>query len=984
MLEISELLILGMGYLSLLFGIAYATDQGWIGRRVVRHPLIYVMSLGVFISAWSYYGAMGIAQYYGYDFLPYYFGLSGFFMFGQFMLLPVQRICRNFQLASLADLLTFRFRSQWAGVLVTVFLSLGMLPLLASQIKAVTDSAYIVTRANDAIEQSGSPVFGFAFFFCVVMTLFTILYGAGHVSHRERHNGLVAAIAFETLVKSAALLAIGGAAIFGTFGGVGGLSEWLAEHPGNLALNDLERQGAGRTLLLMSFAAALGMPHMFHMIFSEKPTARALDAATWGMPLLLLVISLPVFPILWGALASQTDLSPEYYTLAIGLALESRLLTAITYIGGLAAASGLIIVSTLALASMCLNHLILPFYQPDIHRDIYDWLIWTRRMLIGAIILGGYLFYRIFANSGNLFDLGVAGFAAMLHFLPGVLALLFVPSVNSQGFIAGLLGGFISWFTALFLPLMTASQPLFLARDQSDWSPAIVLSFTINVILMLAISAMTRSSQEEKSAAALCSMDNPLSGPHRQRLRFSSTTDLERALATTLGDAAARREVGRALQDLNMDSQDARPYAMRRLWERIEINLSGLLGTTVAHDIGARVLPYRTSAGPLVGEDIQLMETRLEDQQANLTGLAAELNSLRRFHRQTLMELPIGACILAQDGEIMLWNSAMSELSGIASSEVVGALIDALPAPWNDVMPQFTANDAKHQHKLQVTINHQPCWLTLHKARPFTKDAGPGDTILLVEDITETQLLEDELIHSERLASVGRLAAGVAHEIGNPVTGIASLAQNLLAEASDPELIELARDIITQTGRINAIVQTLINFSHAGKGHSPRDAVNICECVAEAIKLLVLDKAAKPINYQNQCSSGHRVAGDPQRIIQVFLNLLSNARDACQPHQTVLIESAEDADAVTIKITDPGCGIPAADQERIFEPFFTTKDPGQGTGLGLALVYSIVEDQGGTIHVSSPPPQGLQAGTQIALRLPRYPLEAVEKSVVSG
>lgn len=975
--ETWHLLLLGLTYLLTLFGIAYIADRGWIPSRLIRHPVVYVMSLGVFASALAFYGVVGVAHDYGYAFLNYYFGIAAFFVVGPLMLLPIQRICQANQLASLADLLTFRYRSQWAGVLVTLFLTLSVLPLTALQIKAVSDTAQILTQPDSSSDLLGTPPFGLAFIFCVVITIFTMLYGAEQSSFRKRHNGMVLAIAFETLIKTLALLLIGGAAIFGIFGGIDGLDQWLLEHPQPLFESSQRRtESMGRTLMLVSFAAAIGLPHMFHMTLAEKPSRSALQASRWGMPLLLLVMSLPVLPILWGALSRGLTLPPEYFTLGIGISLHSPTLSAIAYIGGLSAASGVIIVSTLALASMWLNHLILPFYQPDINRDIYRWLLWVRRALIAAIILGGYMFYRAFAVQGNLSALGLAAFSAVLQFLPGVLALLFAPNINRNGFIAGLVGGLIAWFATLFLPSLTQTNlPLlgeWLGRDsfESIWSLSVLLCFGLNVLVMMLVSAISETSEEERAAAELCSVGN-ISRPQRQSLAFESPDAIRRALATALGSTISQREVDRALQDLGFTIDESRPYALRQLRNQIEANLSGLFGATVAHDTVQRSLPY--SGGVLATQDIHLLESRLAGGQFELSGLAEGLDSLRHFYRQTLLDLPMGVCILARDHEIVLWNEAMEELSGIAASFITGALADNLTSPWSDLLLDFAANGDQHQLKQELAIDQSRRWIMLHKTQGTLGEAPVGDTVILVEDITETQLLEDELIHSERLASVGRLAAGVAHEIGNPVTGIASLAQNLREESSHPETRELADDIVTQTVRISAIVQTLVNFSHGGTQHeSPiEESVSLEDCADQAIKLLQLDKDSTAVIFLNECDPAHRVLGNRQRLIQVFVNLLGNARDACLAAQVIKIYSQRENDSsVSAMIEDPGCGIEAEQIEHIFEPFYTSKEPGKGTGLGLALVYNIIDAHGGNIQVESPTDSVAGTGTRISLILP--------------
>jgi signal transduction histidine kinase len=231
--------------------------------------------------------------------------------------------------------------------------------------------------------------------------------------------------------------------------------------------------------------------------------------------------------------------------------------------------------------------------------------------------------------------------------------------------------------------------------------------------------------------------------------------------------------------------------------------------------------------------------------------------------------------------------------------------------------------------------------------------------VILVEDVTEVQLLEKELLHTERLASVGRLAAGVAHEIGNPITGIACLAQNIRYETQDPALLETAEEILNQTSRVDRIVQSLVSFSHGGSPHlRDIDAVSLRDCAEEAIHLLSLQHEKTPVHFVNELPEDLQITGDRQQMIQVFVNLLANARDASEAGGRVEVAGQARSDEVQVTVTDEGEGIDPAQIDRILEPFFTTKEPGEGTGLGLSMVYSIMTEHQGEISVSSPVANG--------------------------
>jgi len=220
--SLNQLGLIVLGYLFTLFFAAYAVERGWVPKRIVRHPLVYVFSLGVYASAWAFYGSVGLANQYGYGYLAYYLGISGAFVMSPILLRPLLHITRIYQLSSLADLLAFRYRSRLAGMLVALFTLAVVVPSLTLQITAITDSLQLLN--------SEWPDSALAFGFCVIMIIFAVLFGARHVSPREKHEGLVFALAFESLLKLLVILVLGGVALFGVFHETGGLEQWLIDN----------------------------------------------------------------------------------------------------------------------------------------------------------------------------------------------------------------------------------------------------------------------------------------------------------------------------------------------------------------------------------------------------------------------------------------------------------------------------------------------------------------------------------------------------------------------------------------------------------------------------------------------------------------------------------------------------------------------------------------------------------------------------------
>lgn len=972
--SLSQLILISTTYLLTLFGVAWASEKGWVPRAIVRHPLTYILSLGVYASAWAFFGSVGLAYQYGYGFLAIYLGLSGAFLLAPVLLAPILQLTRRHQLSSLADLLAFRFRSSWVGAITTIGMLMGALPLLALQIQAVADTIGILT--GQSIQNR------VALAFCILITLFSILFGARHIATREKHEGLVFAIAFESLAKLIALLAIGAYALFVIFDGPSDLDVWLSNNRD--ILDDLQlplQEGPWRTLLLLFFASAIVMPHMYHMTFTENLNPRAMVTASWGVPLFLLLMSLPILPILWAGLKLNAPTSPEYFTLGLGLAVDSERLTLLAFMGGLSAASGVIIVLTLAMSGMVLNHLVLPIYQPPAEGNIYRWLKWTRRALIFAIILAGYSFYLLLNTIQDLSNLGLVSYVATIQFLPGVLSVLYWPKANRYGFICGALAGMLTWSVGMLLPMFTNIHEFQLPfidylyiLDERNWHFSAIAALGINCVIFIVVSLITRTSLEEQSAAQAC-MINTIRRPERRELFAATPQEFATELAKPLGAVTAQREVEQALKDLQFPFDEKRTFALRRLRDRIEANLSGLMGPSVAQDLVDTFLPYKVNSETYITEDINFIENRMEDYKSQLTGLAAELDTLRRYHRQTLQDLPMGVCSLAKDYEILMWNHALEDLTGITASRVVGSRLYTIDSPWRELLTDFAQGNNAHLYKHALQGPYESRWLNLHKAA-IDEPAASGNSglVVLVEDATQTRLLEDKLVHSERLASIGRLAAGVAHEIGNPITGIACLAQNLRYERDeDPEITEISSQIVEQTKRVTRIVQSLMSFSHSGHNqHDYHEAVRLFDIANEAVHLLSLNKLGITVHFFNLCNTEHWVLADPQRLAQVLINLLSNARDASPEGGHIYIRTTANNSQVELLIEDQGTGISTEHIEHLFEPFFTTKDPGQGTGLGLALVYSIIEEHHGEIHVDSPADLELQRGTRFRITLPRH------------
>lgn len=993
--ELWQLFLAGVGYLGILFTIAWIADnKPWFGK-LAHNPLTYSLSLGVYATSWSFYGSVGFAERQGYSFLTIYLGVTLAYLLSPLLFAPILKLTKEHQLNSLADLFAFRYQSQLAGIVVTLFMLLGTLPYIALQIHAVTESMQVLT-------QEATPI-AIALAFCGTLILFAILFGARHSSARETHEGLVVAIAFESLVKLFALLAVGLFAIFGVFGGFGDLQQWLLQNPEKQqALMEPVLDGSWNSLIFLSFTAALFLPRQFHMGISENLEGRSIQTASWAFPLLLLLLNLPIPVILWAGQFMQTETSADFYVLGITLHSEHNLLPLITFIGGLSAASAMMIVTTLSLAAMVMNHFVLPLTFPhkiSSNTNIYKRLLQGRRILIAVIIMAGFGFDLLLSRHQGLAQLGLISFVAVAQFLPGAVGLLFWRGANHKGLLMGLLAGFITWVYALMLPLLVNSEfishaiyeiiPPFsdLINSQDKWGDATFWSLSANALLFVIVSLATKASQAETDNAANCCSTSLT--PPKGMMVLRSVQQIKEQLASIIGAEMSSLEVQTALNDLRMTDSDTNPVALRQLRERIERNLSGLIGPLLAKVVINEKLALDHDTRDVFAKSFRFMENKLEDSKTRLEGVAGELDEMRRYHRQVLQDLPLGVCSIGFNGEVLNWNKAIESFTGIAAKQILGEPIQSLPAPLGELFYSFIQGDEQQLRKIQVQLDHKKHILNLHKSslirtlkrttqrhNKSVENADSSGVVLLVEDLSDLQELENRLAHSERLASIGRLAAGVAHEIGNPVTGIASVTQNLIAEDDADYLQQYLpqhlEDILNQTRRITTIIQSLSSFSRSGNYLAPpRKPVNVKQCVDEAIQLVTLSHKVKHQSFANKCAAMHSVSGDHQQLVQVFVNLLNNACDASENNKTIEIESIEKGEKSIIKVIDQGEGVSESNKKRLFEPFFSTKEAGEGIGLGLSIVYNIIRDHGGEIKIIDNVQHGYVKGSIFLLTLPR-------------
>ena len=945
MAELLGPLLLTASYLLLLAFIAVATERSPRLARIGRHPVAFALALGVYATSWTFYGAVGYAGREGYGFLAINLGVALACLAIPILWSPLAALVRRHRLASTADLFAFRFQSQRVGAAVTTFMVLGLLPYLALQLRAIGDAA-----AHLAAE---TPPPWLGTLYALLLSVFAVVVGARYADPWARRPGLLTTLALESLVKLVALFVVTVFAVAETFGGWSGFVAYADRTPQALAhLFAPVREGPWAAMLVLAFAGAFLLPRQFHIAFVEHPSPHALRRAMWVFPLFLLLLNLPV-PLLHLVSHAHAagDAPSDLFVLSASSSPVARLAA---FIGGVSAASAMLLVSSIALSGMVVHHVIIPLGRAHVLPDARVRLL--RRVVIAALILSALAFHLLIPRTGLLVDLGLVSFAAVAQLLPGTLATLFWPRATRRGVALGLLGGITVWAVFLALPLIAPGHApeRFLVDLGVGGDPrgvTVFLSLGVNVFLFVAGSLSAPPRPAERAAARACTGSDPAAVSPVP----ASIAELEDRLAAGLGPDDARALVDRALADLELTRGEKRPLELRDLAARVRRSLTERVGPLAARLLVGAPSPEdaREEAATLAAE-LRPRDGRDALAPSPRDDAGPTLALVRRFLSRVVDDLPVALCAASASGEVLLWNRRLAELTGLHSPATIGTRLEQLPDPWSAVLADPPA-DAEQT----IDVGGRHLVLKVSRSTLAAAGAGAGAQVVLVEDLTAQHLWHAQAAHQDRLASIGRLAAGVAHEVLNPLTGILMVTASLQEEPDATDVPDRLGLIVHEAHRIEAIVRSLLQYSRSGVlGSEPvaRLRQPIRPLAEEAVRLVRLGRRARQLSWRVDVPSPLVAAVDGARLVQVLVNLLSNARDASPDGGLVTVTGEALAPAtLVLEVHDQGPGIPEPLHARIFEPFFTTNAPGEGTGLGLSLAHRIVHAHGGEIAYLRPP-----------------------------
>lgn len=611
-------------YLLLLFGIArYAIERRQKGKSIVSNPYVYALSLCVYVTAWTFYGSIGRAASPGLGFLPIYIGPVLAMLLGWVLVRKMVRVSKEFRLTSISDFISYRYgRSYAVGAIVALASLIIVTPYVALQLIAISTSLNVMSGTTVFFEGERRLVVA------ALLGIFAAVFGARQLDPMDRHDGLVAAVAFESIVKLIAFIAAGLYVTYGLFGGYGdildGLSRLIAARPEYAGLIKVDYT-SWFSLTLVSFFAVLLLPRQFHVIAVENSDETHIRKAMWIFPLYLLLINLFVPAIAWAGLILNAPGPADAYIISIPYTHGQDFLTLLVFIGGVSAGTAMILVSSVAVGTMMLNDLEMPYLLRRIGggRDLPGLLLNARRINILLVVALGYL-YSLIGTYHSLADIGTVAFIAASQFAPAALIGLYWKKGTRKGAIAGLVSGFGLWFYTALIPILVEAGQIpgnlltygpmgisilrptaLLGMNLDIWTHATFWTLFINTSLYVLVSLISRPSSDEAaltdSFVSLHDETAELISAERTNIEIEMGTvdELESTLARFIGEKRAKSAVDAELASLSTtrDKIDARQ--LLRLWGQFEKILTGSVGSSATKMIveeSINVTPVREAA----------------------------------------------------------------------------------------------------------------------------------------------------------------------------------------------------------------------------------------------------------------------------------------------------------------------------------------------------------------------------------------------------
>ncbi|HUO79013.1 MAG TPA: NahK/ErcS family hybrid sensor histidine kinase/response regulator [Steroidobacteraceae bacterium] len=1010
---------LAVGYLALLFAIAFFGDIRRVYPLNTRlRPVIYSLALGVYCTTWTFFGAVGTAVREGWAFLPIYLGPALLFLFGAPYLARLVEVARARNITSIADFISARFgKSPSLAALASLLALLAAVPYLALQYKAVAASIDVLTGPP----ARGAPWhFDTALAVALSMALFAALFGTRRVVASEHHEGLMLAIAFESFVKLCAFVAVG-------------LYAWRALGPAP--------QGFARSLAamrggfdveffattLLAAAAVVCLPRQFQVAVVECAEPGDLRRARWLFPLYVALFSVFVLPIAALGVASGVaqHAHPDTLVLTVPLATGAPWLALLAFLGGLSAATAMVVVASLALATMVTHDLIVPaLWRTRLVRsvDLGGRILWLRRVAIFALALLAYGYHRSVGAPTSLASIGLLAFAAVAQFVPGIAAGLWWRDATREGVFWGLLAGFALWIYTLMLPGMLGPssslllhgpfgigwlrpQALFGIAGLGPVNQGALCALFANVAVLVGVSLRRGTTLQERLAAK--AFLGPRGAATGQGGSHARVGDLEALAARIVGPAAARRMIAEHAARAQQPVPRAGDAADRALLQYVERELAGSVGASTARVLLTHALRRR---GLEVDEVAELLDETSQ-----------ELRFSRQLLQATMENVAQGISVVDADMRLVAWNRRYTEMFDYPDGAMYVGRDAAELIRWNALRGECGAGDAEEHVRKRLAYMRSGSAYVIQRERRSGRvheirgqPLPGGGYVTTYTDITEFKRTERELrdaklelesrveartvelknalaaqqsakrLAEEANASKTRFFAAASHDLLQPLNAARLFASALSTQAVDePPLQEIAARIDSSMRAAEDLLDGLLDVAKLDSGalRPERTAFPIGELLADLERQYAPIAAARRLALR-VAPSDAVVYTDRVLLRRILQNYLANALRYTRSGGVVLGCLRRGGDLL-IRVCDTGPGIAEHQRSAIFGEFTRLERASpwgeKGLGLGLAICDRIARLLGHPLDLRSQPGRGSSFGVVVpraALAVVRVPAPA--------
>jgi Na+/proline symporter/CheY-like chemotaxis protein len=1022
MLQGWVVIAVALAYIGLLFLVAsYGDRKRGLGRDGRARLLIYPLSLAIYCTSWTFFGSVGFASRTGFDFITIYIGPALMIGLCGPLLIRVVRLAKAHNITSIADFIAARYgKGQAVAATVALIAIVGTIPYIALQLKAVSASLEtILTHITSGTEVTRPLLGDIALFVSLSMATFAVLFGTRHIDATEHQDGLMLAVAAESIVKLVAFLAVGIFVTFWIFDGPVALFTEAMQRPATAAiLNRAPRIDTLVAMTLLSFVAFILLPRQFHVAVVENNNEGEIKRAVWLYPVYLILINLFVVPIALAGLLTfpAGTIDSDMFVLALPLQSGSSLFTLAAFVGGLSAATAMVIVESVALSIMVSNDLIMPLVLQrrgtliSGRENVGSLLLTVRRLAIFAILLLAYTYYRS-AGEAQLASIGLLSFAAIAQLAPAFFGGLLWRRATAAGAIAGMTAGFLVWAYTLLLPTLSdigvigeriltdGPWGLSMLRPQHlfglELPPlvhGVVWSLLFNVSCYIGFSLRRAPSPIERlQANTFVPSDFTPIAPSFRLWRSSVTVEeLTTTIARYLGEERTRSAFDSfaVAHRISLEPKDEADFQLIRHAEHILASAIGGASSRLVLSLLLRKRTVSTKAALKLLDDAnaaiqynrEILQTALDHVRQGIAVFDKELQ-LICWNRQfgEILDLPPSLIRVGVGlADILRFNSQRSELSADRGEEFVNAQIERYVSGSEPFLERFAEGAV-----IEVRANHMPDGGIVTTFTDITASVEAAEALERSNETLERRVRErtEELTRlnvalarakgeaEDANISKTKFLAAASHDILQPLNA-ARLYVTSLIERGAREDRRLVDNIDASLEAVEEILGALLDMSRLDTGALRPEfaSFRIDELMRQIEVEFAPLAASKGIDFAVlPCTLV--VRSDRRLLRRLIQNLVSNAIKYT-PEGRVLVGCRRRGDDLRIDVYDTGVGIPQSKWRDIFIEF-NRLDQGakiaRGLGLGLSIVERVARVLGCTIELESESGHGSHFAVSVPL-----------------